>query len=110
LGQDFRSSDLKDVKIHIVPLGEGIKGFVYVSRKDVPHVFISDSLSPECAMETLAHELYHLKDNKQSHGVGLDRQHEESELKANKFASLNRHRILALMNSGICAILLTISN
>ena len=97
MGQDFRSSDLKDVKIHIVPLGEGIKGFVYVSRKDVPHVFISDSLSPECAMETLAHELYHLRNDKQSRGIGLDRQHDESELVANNFATKNYKQLLSFM-------------
>jgi len=97
LGQYFRSSDLKDVKIHIVPLGEGIKGFVYVSSKDVPHVFIGDSLSPECAMETLAHELYHLRNNKKSRGIGLDRQHDESELDANNFATKNYKQLLSFM-------------
>lgn len=99
MGQEFQLSDLRDIKVHAVSLGEGIKGFVYVSKKNVSHVFISDSLSPECAAETLAHEMYHLKHDKLSHGIGLDRQHESSEQKANRFARENFRQLIKLMTT-----------
>ena len=97
MGQSFRATDLNDVKVHSVMLGEGIKGFIYVSRKNVPHIFINESLSPECTAETLAHELYHLKHDNLSRGIGLDKQQDESEQKANKFAARNFHRLIDLM-------------
>ena len=99
MGRNFQPSDLNDVKIHLVLLGEGIKGFVYVSMQNVPHIFISNSLSPECAARTLAHEIYHLLHDKLSHGIGLDKQHSESEQKANNFATRNAHRLSELINT-----------
>jgi len=97
MGQDFKLSDLGDVRVHLVYLGEGIKGFVYVSKKNVPHIFINNSLSPECAIRTLAHEIYHLRYDKLSHGIGLDRQQEELEQRANDFATKNAHLLSGLM-------------
>jgi hypothetical protein len=99
MGQDFQLSDLRDIKVHSVSLGEGIKGFVYVSKRNVSHIFIEESLSPECTAETLAHETYHLKHDKLSHGIGLDRQHEQSEYKANRFAIKNMKQLLKLMTT-----------
>lgn len=95
--QYINLSDLNDVGIHLVELGEGIKGFVYVSKRNVSHVFIDNSLSPECAFETLAHEMYHLKYDKTSREIGLDKQQEDSEQKANKFAVQNMSQLQSLM-------------
>jgi len=96
MGQEFQQSDLRDVKVHTVTLGEGIKGFVYVSQRNASHIFIEESLSPECTAKTLAHEIYHLKYDKLSHGIGLDKQQAESEQEADRFAANNFHRILPL--------------
>ena len=95
----IQPSDLCDIKVHSVSLGEGIKGFVYVSKKNVSHVFISESLCSESIKETLAHEIYHLKHDKSFYGIGLDRQHDESEKKANEFAALNTKRLSTLLNA-----------
>lgn len=95
--QNLQLSDLNDIKFHSVLLGEGIHGFVYVSKRNVSHIFIEESLSPESTAETLAHETYHLKHDKLSHGIGLDKQHSESEQKADKFAMLNARLMLSLM-------------
>jgi len=97
--QEFQVSDLNDAKIHLVPIGEGINGFVYVSKRNVPHIFINDSLSTECTAKTIAHETYHIKHDKSSYGIGLDKQHSESEQEANNYATLNAKRLLSLMNS-----------
>lgn len=99
MGQDFRISDLRDIKVHSVSLGEGIKGFLYVSKRGVPHVFVNDTLSQEKIAETVAHELYHLQHDKLSHGIGLDRQHEPSEHRANTFARHNAHLLLGFMTT-----------
>lgn len=99
MGHNFKLSDLGEINPHSVPLGEGIKGFVYISRKGIPHIFISDSLSPECTAETLAHELYHLNHDNVSHGIGLNRQHEEIERKADRFATLNYAQLQAIMTT-----------
>lgn len=99
MGQDFRISDLHDIRVHSVSLGEGLKGFLYVSKRGVPHVFISDTLSQKCSAETVAHESYHLKHDRISHGIGLDRQHEEPELRAKRYAIEHSRKLLALMNT-----------
>lgn len=96
--EDSELFDLSDIRFHSVSLGEGLKGFVYVSRKNVSHIFISNSLSPECATETLVHEIFHLKYDKKSYGIGLDKQQEEFEQMANQFAAKNFHRLLPYMN------------
>ncbi len=98
MGQDFHSSDLDGVKFHLVPLGGEVKGFVYVSRKNVSHVFIDDSLSKECTAETIAHETYHLAHDHGTCGIGIDMQQTETEVKANKFASQNVGRVCRLMS------------
>ena len=99
MGQDFQASDLRDIKVHSVSLGEGLKGFLYVSKRGVPHVFVKDTLSAREIAETVAHESYHLKHDKISHGIGLDRQQEEPELRAKRYAIRHTHELLALMNS-----------
>jgi len=96
--QEFQTSDLNDVRIHLVPIGEGLKGFVYVSKRNVPYIFIEESLSTECIAKTLAHETYHIKHDKSSYGLGLDKQHSESEQKANNYATSNTKRLLSLIN------------
>lgn len=99
MGHNLKESDLEYVRIHAVYLGEGLKGFAYVSRKGISHIFISESLSPQCAAETIAHEMYHLKHDKVSHGIGLDRQLEETEKMANKYGRVNASALLAIIAS-----------
>jgi len=97
MSHNYKLSDLRGINPHLVSLGEGINGFVYISRKGTPHIFIKDSLSPECTAETLAHELYHLNHDKVSRGIGLNRQQEEIEKKADKFSARNHARLQAIM-------------
>ena len=99
MGQNFQTSDIKDICFHSVALGEGLKGFVYVSKRNVSHVFVSESLSAECTAKTLAHEIYHLRHDNMSHGIGLDLQLESSEQKANSFGRGNFLQLIKLMTS-----------
>ena len=96
--QDFQSSDLNDVRVHSVELGEGLKGFVYISRRNTPYIFVDESLSPESTAETIAHETYHLRYDKISHGIGLDSQRDDPELRAREFAVKNTQKVLRFMN------------
>ena len=45
---------------HEVPLGGDVAAFVYRSRRDHFHVFVSHFLSPEARREVFLHELYHI--------------------------------------------------
>jgi len=78
--------DSGSIRFHSVELGRGIKGFMYQSKRGVSHVFVDESLSPEMTLETIAHELYHVKHDSLSYGIGLDRQQDEDEKKANRYA------------------------
>lgn len=78
--------DSDSIRLHSVELGRGIKGFFYLSKRGVPHIFIDETLSPEVTIETVAHELYHVKYDELSFGIGLDRQLCENEIMANNYA------------------------
>ncbi len=91
----------ENISWHQVYLGEGLKGFVYLSRKGVYHIFIADTLSPEAQSEVLAHEIYHIKHDLPSglYIIGLDVQRTDIEVKANSFAKKSAAAVLALLTS-----------
>lgn len=49
----------KEIAYHIVPLGYGLAGFVYRSRRDRYHIFISINLTYEAQLRTFFHEAWH---------------------------------------------------
>jgi Zn-dependent peptidase ImmA (M78 family) len=80
----------ENIVYHTVPIGEGITGFVYLSKKDRYHIFISDTLSPEAAREVFFHEMHHIIYDlpRMPYCIGLDMQREEFEKNANAFAKV----------------------
>lgn len=89
MGQVSGFIDLgENIVCHQIPIGEGVSGFVYRSRHNRYHIFISDTLSEEAVAEVLAHEVYHIKNDlpKLHYIIGLDMQHEEFEKRADIFA------------------------
>jgi hypothetical protein len=78
---------------HIVPIGQGISGFVYQSRKGRYHVFICSSLSPQAQKRVFFHEAWHIIRDmpRQLFIVGIDMQNEVFEIDAERFASAMCH-------------------
>jgi hypothetical protein len=79
-------ADSDSIRFHSVELGRGIKGFMYLSKRGVSHIFIDETLSTESTIETVAHELYHVNHDELSFGIGLDRQLCKNEIMANDYA------------------------
>jgi len=99
--QTFGRIDLNDnILYHQVYIGEGVKAFVYLSRKGKYHIFIADTLSPEAQAEVLAHEIYHIKHDMPSglYIVGLDAQRSTVEANANTAAKRYAPELLALIS------------
>lgn len=80
----------ENIFCHTVPIGEGITGCVYQSKRGRYHIFISDTLSPQATREVFCHEMSHILNDlpKMPYIIGLDMQREEFEKKANKNAQL----------------------
>lgn len=91
----------KDIKFHKVPIGEGVKGFIYLSKKGNHHIFVSDSLSDKAISEVIAHEIYHIKNDmpRFSYIIGIDSQHEEYEHKAKVFSTIFSNFVSSLMQN-----------
>lgn len=72
---------------HIVPIGRGISGFVYRSRKGKYHVFICSSLSPQAQKRVFFHEAWHVIIDMPRFPfiVGIDMQNERFEAEAERF-------------------------
>lgn len=77
-----------ELKIHKVPIGGDLNGFVYRSGSGKAHIFIDDSLSPESERKTLLHECCHVvsHDSSVNHIIGLNCQNSEIEKEAEKYA------------------------
>jgi Zn-dependent peptidase ImmA (M78 family) len=88
-----------NIVCHLVPIGEGITGCVYLSKKQRYHIFISDSLSPEATREVFCHEMHHILYDLPEipYIIGIDMQREEIEEKANKFARIIMKTISTLI-------------
>lgn len=82
---------LEEVLIHFVHIGEGATGFVYKSRKNVFHIFLSDSLSDEAMLRVLTHEYCHIKNHMPANAyfIGLDIQDSSIELEAKEFEKIS---------------------
>lgn len=80
----------KMLMYHIVPLGYGIAGFVYRSRLDRYHIFISSSLNEETQRRVFFHEAWHIIVDmpQMPFVVGIDMQGERFEAEAEAFAAL----------------------
>jgi len=93
----------ENIVCHQVYMGEGVKGFVYLSKKGTYHIFIADTLSPEAQSEVLAHEMHHIKhDLPPGHYfIGLDAQGTDFEIKANSSARKSAAAMLNLITSAI---------
>lgn len=75
---------------HIVPIGQGISGFVYQSRRGRYHVFICSSLSPQAQKRVFFHEAWHIIRDLPHNPffVGINMQSEKFETEADQFARL----------------------
>jgi len=104
MGQTVSRIDLgENIVCHQVYMGEGVKGFVYLSKKGTYHIFITDTLCPESQAEVLAHEMHHIKHDLPSghYFIGLDAQGTDIEIKANNAAKRLYADMLALITSAI---------
>lgn len=72
---------------HEVPLGGDVAAFVYRSRRDHFHVFVSHFLSPEARREVFLHELYHIIEDMPGAGyvLGMNLYREPLERRADLF-------------------------
>lgn len=65
-----------------------VHGFVYVSRKGNYHIILNGNLSYEAQCKVFLHEVKHIVNDlpKMDYIIGLDMQHEEFELEADKLS------------------------
>lgn len=78
----------KTLMYHIVPLGHGLAGFVYRSRRGRYHIFISSGLNQEAQRRVFFHEAWHVIVDmpQQPFVVGVDMQGTRCEIAAETFA------------------------
>lgn len=87
LKEIHRMINTGDVVTHNLPIGSGVHGYVYESRKGRKHIFIDSDLSPETTLETLIHEYHHIIEDisKGSRLIGLDCRKSDREEQAELF-------------------------
>lgn len=80
----------KMLMYHIVPLGQGLAGFVYRSRKGRYHIFISSSLNEEAQRQVFFHEAWHVIVDmpRMPFVIGIDMQRNRVEVDADSFAQI----------------------
>lgn len=73
-----------DIRIHTAFLPPETYGFVYYSRKNIYHIFVSEKLSLRARREVLLHEIHHIVEDmpKFTYAIGLDKQWGRLEQKA----------------------------
>lgn len=79
-----------ELMYHIVPLGRGLAGFIYRSRRGRYHIFISNSLSNEAQRRVFLHEAYHaiVDMPNMPFVIGIDMQNERFEIMAEETARM----------------------
>lgn len=86
---EFQDYSALNIRTHFVTLGGEVLAFVYRSRKDIFHVFISDSIPHRKKRQVFVHELHHIMNDLPKCGyiLGINMQRTNIEMNADKLAS-----------------------